>query len=114
MKFHKKWEKSRVDSPKLSSVTAVLSVQRSQFESSTFFSTIAETLIKQEFSAQLNFLSKYSINCSVGGDLFSKSLSAIVQKFFLVSNHTFMITRLSSYRAWVEYSTVIKLQLSQH
>ena len=40
-----------VESPKLSGVIAVSSVKLSQFESSTFFSAIAETRIKKEFPA---------------------------------------------------------------
>ena len=47
----KKRQNQGVESPKLSGVIAVSSVKLSQFKSSTFFSAIAETLVKQEFPA---------------------------------------------------------------
>ena len=43
-------ENRGVESLKLPGGIAVSSVQLFQFESSTFFSVIAETLVKQEFS----------------------------------------------------------------
>ena len=42
----KKRQNQGVESPKLSGVIAVSSVKLSQFESSTFFSAISETLVK--------------------------------------------------------------------
>ena len=47
----KKSQNQGVKSSTLSGVIAVSSVQLSQFESSTFFSAIVETLVKQEFPA---------------------------------------------------------------
>ena len=45
----KKGQNQAVESPKLSGVIAVSSVELSQFEGSTFFPAIAETLVKQKF-----------------------------------------------------------------
>ena len=50
----KKEQNQGVESPKLSGIIAVSIVQLSQFESSTFFSAIAETLVKQEFHIYKN------------------------------------------------------------
>ena len=52
MKLDKKYQNGGVESPKLSDVIAMLSIQLSQFESITFFSAIVEKPVKQEFPAQ--------------------------------------------------------------
>ena len=93
-----------VESTKLSGVITVSSLQLSQFESSTFFSALAETTVEQELPALKNFLWVYSMNCSVCGEVVFKSVSAILRKKDLLSNYNFATTKLSSHWAWVEYT----------
>ena len=73
----KKRQNRRVESLKLSGLMSVSNVKVSQFNSSTFFSTIAETLIKQAFLVQQKFLRISSMKYSACGEVVFKSVSAI-------------------------------------